>query len=136
VDSKASEGCHRIIRQGWATLVTGGADVLDALGETGQILKAEMTQTEPASSEPTQDTPQDTVNETGGAQDQQSGGLFSATLSDTQQKIVEALDEPRTLDQLVAVTDLDASQIQSQLTMMEIHGTIERKGGLLQRRRQ
>jgi DNA processing protein len=44
IDSKASEGCHRMIRQGWATLVTGGADVLDALDESGQILKVGMTQ--------------------------------------------------------------------------------------------
>ena len=44
VDSRASDGCHRIIREGWATLVTNVADVLDALGDTGQLLKAEMEQ--------------------------------------------------------------------------------------------
>lgn len=43
VDSPTSAGCHKMIRQGWATLVTSGADVLDALGETGQLLKATMT---------------------------------------------------------------------------------------------
>ena len=42
VDSATSAGCHKIIREGWATLVTSAADVLDALGEAGQLLKADF----------------------------------------------------------------------------------------------
>jgi DNA processing protein len=40
VDSAMSEGCHRIIREGWATLVTKPAEVLENLGEAGQLLQA------------------------------------------------------------------------------------------------
>ena len=47
VDSQGSAGCHKIIREGWATLVTSPADVLDALGEAGQMLKVGLTKEEP-----------------------------------------------------------------------------------------
>ncbi len=42
VDSATSAGCHKIIREGWATLVTSAADVLDALGEAGELLKVQF----------------------------------------------------------------------------------------------
>jgi DNA processing protein len=122
VDSKASDGCHKMIREGWATLVTGGADVLDALGETGQLLKSEMMHhgNRAANDSQASDT---------------SSNLFSDQLSATQKQIVEALVEPRSLDQLVALTDLPTQQVQSELTLLELQGHIERRGGLLARRR-
>jgi DNA processing protein len=133
VDSKASEGCHKMIRQGWATLVTGGADVLDALGETGQILKADMAANDSHSQQAARD--ENATEAQAPANDATDGNLFDANLTASQRQIIEALDQPRTLDQLVAVTELEAAQVQSELTLMELHGTIERQGGLVKRRR-
>jgi predicted Rossmann fold nucleotide-binding protein DprA/Smf involved in DNA uptake len=41
VDAPGSEGCHRIIREGWGALVTCGQDVLDTLGEAAAQLRSE-----------------------------------------------------------------------------------------------
>ncbi len=118
VDSRASEGCHKMIREGWATLVTNAADVLDGLGEAGQLLKEGLT----TDDEPTEAPPA-------------SASLFEQNLTDTQQKIVAALEQPRTLDQLTAWTGLPASQVQADLTMLEIRGTLRREQGLFHRRK-
>ncbi|MFP4223819.1 MAG: DNA-processing protein DprA [Phycisphaeraceae bacterium] len=115
VDSTASAGCHQAIRDGWATLVTGASDILDALGETGQMLKlAEAGDDgEPA---PTGDS------------------LFEMNLTDTQAKIVGALAQPRSLDELAAGTGLAVAAVQADLTLLEIRGTIRRENGLFVRR--
>ena len=129
VDSKASEGCHKMIREGWARLVTGGADMLDALGETGQLLKSEMMQSPgEAASESTKDNGEDEAADG-------TEGALGASLSEPQKQIVEALHQPRSLDQLVAATGLATQQVQSELTLLELQGHIERRGGVLVRRR-
>lgn len=120
VDAPASAGCHQIIRDGWATLVTCASDVLDQLGEAGQILKADSN-----------DSPNQS---TSGQAAMNNGSLFDQTASDSQKKIVEALDEPRSLDQLVSWTGFPAGPVQADLTMLEIRGVIQRKGGLFVRK--
>ncbi len=110
VDSRTSEGCHKLIRDGTATLVTNLADVLDCLGETGQLLKAGTSSTEPQSS------------------------LFNDQATAPQRSILDAIEQPQTLDQIIAVTGLSVSQAQSELTMLEIRGAIKRSGGLFVRK--
>lgn len=116
VDQVTSAGCHKMIREGWATLVTGPADILDALGETGQLLKAGLRQEGPAE----------------GASTEQVG---RANLTDTQQRVVAALNEPRALDELAAATGLPVSGLQADLTVLEIRGVLERAGGRFALRR-
>jgi len=128
VDSRASDGCHKMIREGWARLVTGGADMLDALGETGQILKTEMVQLP-------QGMTGDAAESASAREEDSDASPFNAKLSDAQKRIVEALSQPRSLDQLVATTELPTHQVQSELTLLELQGHIERCGGLLKRRR-
>jgi DNA processing protein len=113
VDSKTSAGCHKIIREGWATLVTNIADVLDALGEAGQMLRAD-------------------VSVEGG---DAAAAVATEKLSDPQQKIIGAVDQPRTLDQIVAVSGLPVELVQAELTMLEIRGSLRRDGGRFVRRR-
>lgn len=114
VDAAASAGCHKIIREGWATLVTNPGDVLDALGEAGQMLKAGMMD---------EDEPKETnTGETVG-------------LTETQAKLVEVMAGPSSLDQLVAWTGLPVQRVQSELTMLEIRGAVARKGGLFTRKK-
>jgi len=109
VDAKGSAGCNKIIREGWATLVTSPADVLDALGEAGQILKAGL------------DEPR---GETTGSPSPAVG------LTASQQQVVDVLKGPSTLDQLVAWTGLPVQQLQAEMTMLEVRGVVSRKGGL------
>ncbi|MFW6059775.1 MAG: DNA-processing protein DprA [Phycisphaeraceae bacterium] len=118
VDSRASEGCHKMIREGWATLVTNAADVLDGLGEAGQLLKQGVTREEGEAREPAT----------------RYDSLFEKNLTETQRRIVDALAEPRTLDQLTAWTGLPAAQVQADLTVLELRGTLRREQGLFRRR--
>ena len=115
VDAKTSDGCHQMIREGWATLVSNIADVLDALGEAGQVLKANVN----ASAETDQASEPETVLEQG--------------LSESQQVIVGVVDEPRSLDQIVALSGVAAGQVQADLTVLEIRGALRRQGGLFVR---
>jgi DNA processing protein len=117
VDSATSAGCHKIIREGWATLITGAADVLDALGEAGQLLKAQIT-----------------VGADGRERDP-GPSLFEHNLTDSQRRIVQALDGPHALDQLVTRTGLDLPVIQADLTMLEIRGLVARQSGRYVRKR-
>ncbi|MEX2215186.1 MAG: DNA-processing protein DprA [Phycisphaeraceae bacterium] len=118
VDSPLSAGCHRILREGWATLVTNAADVLDALGETGELLKAGMT-----------------TDEKGRAREEsEASTLFAQVLSDSQKKIVDALSEPRGLDQLSAATGLAVHVIQADITMLQIRGMIRKEGAMFARK--
>jgi len=114
VDATSSAGCHKIIREGWATLVTNPADVLDALGEAGQMLKVGMMG---------EDQPEEThTNEAVG-------------LTDVQGKLVHAMAGPSSLDQLVAWTGLPVHQVQAELTMLEIRGAVRRQGGLFSKKK-
>ncbi len=121
VDAMSSAGCHKIIREGWATLVTNPADVLDALGEAGQMLKVGM------------------MNETeAGAAEQKPGAGGSGAglgLTESQQKILDAMAGPSSLDQLVAWTGLTVQNVQAELTMLEIRGAVRRSGGLFERKK-
>ena len=108
VDAPQSEGCHQIIREQWGGLVTGVSDILDALGESGSMLDAAAEQGEQS------------------AAPEPSGNGKSIT---------DMLDKPRSLDEIVNWTGLPASQVQTELTMLEIRGAIARQGGLFVKRR-
>ena len=116
VDSRASGGCHKMVREGWATLVTNAADVLDALGDAGHLLKANL------------------VSDTHPKDQAPPANVVYDKLTHTQKRLFEALDEPRTLDQLTAKTGLGVPTIQADLTMLEIRGLVLRDRGLCRQR--
>jgi DNA processing protein len=116
VDSPASVGCHRMLREGWASLVTSPAEVLDALGEAGRVLKEGMMAAEPGrESEPS---------------------LFDAAMSVEQKALINALDAARTLDDLVGVTGLSVARAQAELTILQVRGFIAKQGSSFVRRTQ
>lgn len=118
VDSSLSEGCHRMIREGWAQLVTNAADILDGLGEAGQTLRAAVDLHE-----------DDDASES----DRQ---VDDAGLSEAQAKLLAGIDrEPVLIDALPQQTGLDIATVQSQLTMLQLTGRIERMPGNRVRRR-
>lgn len=117
VDSDASAGCHKAIREGWATLVTSVPEVLAQLGEAGQMLRVAMGEVVPA--------------QKGG--EAQASSLFE-TLNENQKKIVAALDRSRALDEVMEATGLPAHKVQVELTMLEIRGAVKRSGGRFERK--
>lgn len=123
VDSATSAGCHKVLREGWATLVTGPADVLDCLGEAGRLLEAAQEGRAPGVD----------GDEADGRAGQDGASVYALELTETQGKLWEALKSPRSLDQLTAWTDLPAGTIQADLTMLEVRGSIKREGGLFRR---
>ncbi len=115
VDSPNSAGCHKLIREGAATLVTNMADVLDTLGDAGEILRADADEK--------------------GWQPPEPPTLFEHNLTDTQRRIVDTLSEPRDLDALVAATGMDVGALQADLTMLQIRGLVSRQNGKFARKR-
>lgn len=114
-DSPASAGCHRMVREGWGTLVTSAAETLDTLHEAGQLLKAGLT------------ICPDQCDET-------KPGLWQKHLTENQRRVIAALDEPRGLDQLVTTTGLSVPALQADLTLLEVRGLVRREHGQYVRR--
>ncbi len=111
VDSAASAGCHKLIREGSATLVTCLDDILNALGEMGETLKAQLP-------------------EKGAELDDKQPGLFDQNLTPTQQRILASLDgDALLLDQIAMATGLAAPLILADLTMLQVRGLIKTGGG-------
>jgi len=116
VDSNASNGCHKIIREGWAALVTGVPDILDALGETGQMLKG--------ASEGTDET------------DEAATSVDTAGMTADQRILFEAIGRDATLiDDVIRRTGLPVAQVNADLTLFQLRGLVERTGGNAVRRR-
>lgn len=117
VDAPQSEGCHQIIREGWGRLVTGVSDVLDVLGDSASLLDAAAELVQGSGELPAS---------TAGEADRHPGAGSP---------ILEVLGAPRSLDEIVNWTGLDVSQVQTELTMLEIRGAVARQGGLFVKRR-
>ena len=115
IDSPYSAGCNKIIREGWATLVTCSADILDALGETGQLLKAGLDASELRQRDREAKPP--------------AAVPASANVSQTQKQLLGALTGPRTLDELITAAELPIAVVQADLTMLEIRSMIKRDQG-------
>jgi len=120
VDSQASAGCHKIIREGWASLVTNAADIMDCLGETGTALRgaidANAIDREAASGQPLT--------------------LDTAGMTDEQRKLIDAIaTTPAAIDTIARQTGIPIGAIHGHLTMFELRGLIERIAGNQVRRR-
>lgn len=119
VDSPASAGCHKMIREGWASLVRNLADVLEELGEAGSTLRASLGEGAP-----------EAVGEEGSG-----AGILETNLSASQRKILQVLKEPAGLDQIAAATGLAVPTIQADLTVLQIRGLVERGAGFFRRKK-
>jgi DNA processing protein len=110
VDSPASAGCLKAIREGWAALVVDHADVLQQLDASSQLVRGALA--------------------AGGHGDAAtSSTLFDGNLSDGQRAIVEVLasaDQPLVVDVLAARTQLPLSQIMTDLTLLQIRGRVRK----------
>lgn len=113
VDTPGAAGCHHLIREGQATLVTSIADVLDQLGEAGQTLKAAS----------------EVGSEVGdAAAASPTSNPTPVGLSPSQIKVVAALDDGTalSLDELSAATHAPVGPLQGDLTVLELRGVIQK----------
>lgn len=135
VDSPMSEGCHQMLREGWAKLVTNVGDVLECLGEAGEMLRVGMERKELASTQASLGAGGE-VDGFAKPQGAAAGvSLFEVNLSEGQRCIVDALDAPRSLDEITQRVALPVAQVQVELTMLELRGAVRRENGRFVRRR-
>ena len=113
VDSCASSGCHRMIREGWARLVTTGAEVLEALTDAGALLQTGQARAA------TTDAP---------------ATICELNLTESQKRILAHLAEPAAPDTIAGATGLPIPLLQADLTVLQIRGLITREDGLIHRR--
>ncbi len=125
VDSPRAAGCHRMIREGWARLVTGAADIVEALEGSEHFVAGALREAGAGASLFQQASPQSAG--TAAAGDAQS--IARLNLTPTQQRILDALDGSAVeLDDLSARTGLPIHTLQADLTILQIRGLIARSG--------
>lgn len=131
VDSPESEGTNELLKTGGAALVTEPADVLNQLETPARHL---FQDTHAARYQPADAglfaAPADMLSPT--AEPKTSAAL--ATLSASQRAIVDALDTPRTLDELADRTALEPSTLRADLTILELRRVVHRSGSKIARR--
>ncbi|MBI1375042.1 MAG: DNA-protecting protein DprA [Phycisphaera sp.] len=111
VDSRTSSGCHKIIREGWATLVTSPGEILDCLGDAGQTLKVALADEAVDVATPT--SPVDQPN-----------------LKPEQRQVYDAITvETASIDDICRRSGLPTHQIITSLTHLQIVGLVERLPG-------
>lgn len=116
VDSPTSLGTLGLIKSGGAAMATEPADVLAAI-EAPSLHLAHGTHV-PRFTEPADDAPAAPVLP------------FDP---DDRSRVLAALTEPRTLDELVALTGLGPGQLRGELTLLEIQRRIAREGSRYRR---
>lgn len=127
VDSPASEGTLRLLRSGGAAIAIGPGDVLNALETPARhhfLDTHEARYADPTAS------PEEHLWE--GEPGDESGGT-AAPGDDLQSRVLAALDEPRTPDELVERLGTGPGEVRTAITMLEIRGTVRRRGNRLER---
>jgi DNA processing protein len=102
VTSAASVGCHRLLREGVATLVTRAEEVVELVGRMGELAPEEQRPTSPLDA-----------------------------LTDTEQRIFDALPKrgARSADEIAFAAGIPAYQVVGPLAMLEVAGLVVHEGG-------
>lgn len=124
VDSPASEGSNGLIRDGGAALVTSPAEVVAILDRAAVVLSATVDGATPAREE------REEVVE---APEMAAPAAMPGGMTEPQRLIYEALDRPRTVDELTVATGLEASRLLAETTVLEIRRLVGRRGDRLER---
>jgi len=110
VDSPASEGTLDLLRRGEAALVTSARDVLELLEPPARHHWAGTHESRYADPAP------------------------APGLGADERRVLDALDQARTADELVDLTGLSPGPLRAAVTMLEIQGRVTRRAGRLERR--
>lgn len=133
VDSRRATGCHKMIREGWAKLVTGASDILESLEGSEHLVAGAMREAG-ADAGGLFGSRADAAEE---AASLSAAPVAQVNLTPSQQRILEALDGSGVeLDDLSARTGLPIHTLQADLTILQIRGLIARSGiSTIERRR-
>ncbi len=124
VDSKASEGSLDLLRQGGGAIVTSPDDVLAQLESPARHLFEGVHHHRFVA----------TPIEASEDESQTSTVILPSDLSVSQRTLVEALESPRSLDELERSTGLSPQVIRADATLLELRKVLIRKGDRLHRR--
>ncbi len=120
VDSSASGGSNELLKSGGAHLVSEPGEIIEILERSAGSLKQGAR--EPIAYK--SPTPK-----------QQPEPEPIGDLDPLSRRILEALDEPRTGDQLSELLNIDPGSLRASATMLEIQGRIKRSGARFERTR-
>jgi len=121
VDSPSSQGCHALIRDGGAALVTSPQDVIAMLEPRARHVH-EGTHTARFAQDPVARAKTEVIRD-----------ARLDHLTESQRVIVGALTTPSTVDELIERTGLTPEVIRADLTSLEITGAVRRSGSRLVR---
>ncbi len=135
VDSKASEGSLELIKSGGAALVTDPADVIACLDSATRHLAK--------GTHAARYTPLQTASARDGSESLFSGDANAASVATAQiapaindplaARILEALDVPRTPEDLARRLTLEMPRLRAHLTLMEMRRQVVRRGSFMDR---
>ncbi len=120
IDSSASGGSNELLKSGGAHMVSDPGEIIEILERSSPALKQGVGSLGPVPKQP----------DVQRAKPQPVGDLDPLS-----RKILEALDEPRTGDQLSEMLNIEPGALRASATMLEIQGRIKRAGAHFQRAR-
>jgi predicted Rossmann fold nucleotide-binding protein DprA/Smf involved in DNA uptake len=128
VDSPASEGCLELLRQG-AAIAASPSDVLETL-ETPARHAHHETHTDRFGGP---HAPGRAPDEPAGKPAEATPAALPTDLTDLQRTICEALEAPKTFDELARSTGIAAETLRAETTMLELRRLLVREGAKLAR---
>lgn len=135
VDSHASAGCHKLIKQGEAALVTAPGDVIEALESQARHLLAGTHGVRFGPPERA-DGPDLFGRSARGGDGGGGDGPAGVRLTETQRAIADALDaSPLHPDEIARRTKLPIHTVRAEITVLELRRVAERVGPTVRRRR-
>lgn len=140
VDSAHAEGSLELLKKGGALMVTHPDDILHALESPARhthrgthearFPARESQMTLEAAERDETPTPPARQSE---AKAVSSPGIRDAGLSERQRGIIDALEQPCSMDELSQRTGVPAAQLRAEITMLEIKRRVQRRGSLVAR---
>lgn len=126
VDSPAAEGSLDLLKSGGALLVTHPDDILQALESPARhAFQGSHEARYPAKPAQTALFEPDAPRKDPAAP---AANVRDAGLSSQQRSILDALDAPRTFDDLSSATNIPPAQLRAEITMLEIKRRVQRRG--------
>lgn len=137
-DSPTSAGCHKMIREGWARLVTTPAEVLESLEGAEHLVQAAIRDTKARlngkdvvsgtrSAGPLFESIGSVGNDGDSVERQSRRSIREVGLSESQRAILDALtSEPIDSDELAHQCGLDVATLQADLTVLQLRGLVNR----------
>jgi len=129
VDSQSSRGTLELIKMGGAALVTDPGDVINTLESQARHQHAGT-----HAARFTQPQSEDLFG-AAAMTEAPKAATAAVPLPEVHRAILDALEEPRTIDELCDATGLEPARIRTEITMLEVQKRIARSGGRLTRTR-